>query len=466
MSEKNPQLNLGTEPVKNLIYKLGVPIMIGMVFTALDNIGDALFVSGLGVSQLSAILICAPLGQAIVALGLLFGNGAGAYIPRLLGSKDMDRANKVASTALYGSLLLGMIAAVLISINLEAILRALGGSNENISFAITYARVYVPSLLLNIFIVTMNSLSSSEGRAKLVMVVNILTAILNFILNPLCIYTFKMGIVGAAYATVIAQGLATLVLLFNIMLKKSVFNFKISNISFNKEILSPVFKIGVSTLIFQLLTSMATWFTNRQAARFGEPTIAALGTTMRIFSIGTLLVYGFSKGFQAIAGFNFGAKKIDRVRESVHLAIKNTTIFCFAFSVACAVFTKNIISIFADNNQEVITIGIQAILIQSFSFVFFGFYTIYSPLLLSVGKVKEGFILGLCRQGTCLIPMLFILPNMFGRTGIVIAQPVADILSVLITFIFVRITSNFLKETENKIQADGDSCNYPLSKND
>lgn len=454
MSEKNPQLSMGTDPIKNLIFKLGIPIMIGMVFTALDNIGDALFVSGLGVSQLSAILICAPIGQAIVALALLFGNGAGAYIPRLLGAKDMDRANKVASTALYGSLLLGIIATIVIFINLETVLKALGGSDVNINFAMTYARIYVPSIILNIFIVTMNSLSSSEGRAKLVMAVNILTATLNFILNPLCIYTLKMGIAGAAYATVIAQGLASLVLLSNIVLKKSIFNFKISYFSFNKDILSPVFKIGVSTLVFQLLTSLATWFTNTQAARFGEPTIAALGTTMRIFSIGTLLVFGFSKGFQTIVGFNFGAKKIDRVREAVHLAIKITTIFCFAFSMVCATFSKNIISIFTSNNQEVITIGIQAMLFQSLSFVFFGFYTIYSPLLLSLGKVKEGFLLGLCRQGICLIPMLIILPSILGRTGILISQPVADILSVLITFIFVRITSNFLKETENKIQTN------------
>jgi Na+-driven multidrug efflux pump len=287
------------------------------------------------------------------------------------------------------------------------------------------------------------------------MVVNVLTAILNFILNPVCIYTLKMGIAGAAYATIIAQGLATLILVLNIVFKKSVFHFKISNISFDKEILSPVFKVGFSTLAFQLLTSIATWFTNRQAALFGEPTIAALGTTMRIFSIGTLLVFGFSKGFQAIAGFNFGAKKIDRVRESVHLAIKITTIFCFVFSVVCAIFSKYIISIFADNNQEVITIGIQAMSVQSISFVFFGFYTIYSPLLLSLGKVKEGFLLGLCRQGICLLPMLIILPSIWGRTGILIAQPVADILSVLITFIFVNITAKFLNEIESKIISEG-----------
>ncbi|WP_205692773.1 MATE family efflux transporter [Lacrimispora amygdalina] len=162
----------------------------------------------------------------------------------------------------------------------------------------------------------------------------------------------------------------------------------------------------------------------------------------------------FQKGFQSIAGFNFGAKKLDRVRESIHFSIKITTGFCLLLSIICAVFSKNIISIFADNNQEVISTGIQAILMQSFSFVFFGFYTVYSSLLLALGKVKEGFFLGLCRQGICLIPLLIILPSVLGKTGILISKPVADIISVFITFIFVRITSKFLKETENKIRED------------
>lgn len=448
MNEKTTPLSMGTEPIKKLILQLGIPIMIGMIFTALDNIGDALFVSPLGVNQLSAILICAPIGQAVVALGLLFGNGSGAYIPRLLGAKKTDIANKVASTALFGSLLLGIITVIFIFLNLEGILRALGANEENVPFAVTYARVYVPSLLLNLFIVTMNSLSSSEGRGKLVMMVNVLTALLNFVLNPICIYVLKMGIAGAAYATVIAQGLSSLLLLSNILLKKSVFHFRISNIRLNKEILAPIFQVGCSTLLFQLFTSIATWFTNKQAAFFGTPTIAALGTTMRIFSIGTMLVFGFSKGFQAIAGFNFGAKKIDRVRESIDFSIKVTTGFCLLLSILCAVFAQNIIGIFSDHNQEVISTGVQAIFMQSFSFVFFGIYTVYSSLLLALGKVKEGFFLGLCRQGICFIPLLAILPAILGKTGILMSQPISDILSFLISLIFVRITSRFLKETE------------------
>lgn len=433
MSEKIAQFSMGTEPVKNLLFKLGVPIMIGMLFTALDNIGDAFFVSGLGVSQLSAILICAPIGQVIVALGLLFGNGAGAYIPRLLGAKDMDRANKVASTSLYGSLLLGFIATILIYINLETILRALGGTNANISFAMTYARVYVPSLILNIFTVTMNSISSSEGRAKLVMIVNLLTAILNFILNPVCIYTLKMGIAGAAYATVIAQGLATLVLIINIAFKNSIFNFKISNISFDKDILSPIFKVGLSTLIFQSLTSLSITLINMQAKEYGDSVIAGMGAATRIISMGSLMVFGFIKGFQAVAGYNYGAKKYDRLHEAIKTSVMWSTVFCVIFGLVMILFPTAIISKFSTGDIEMINVGQNALRANGFSFLLFGFYTVYSSLFLALGKTKEGFFLGTCRQGFCFIPIILIFPMFWGTNGIVYAQPISDIISAIIT---------------------------------
>lgn len=437
MRKKNPQISMGTEPVKNLLFKLGVPIMLGMLFTALDNIGDAFFVSGLGVSQLSGILICAPIGQAIVALGLLFGNGAGAYIPRLLGSKDMDSANKVASTALYGSLLLGFIATILIFINLEPILRALGGTNENMSFAMTYARVYVPSLILNVFTVTMNSLNSSEGRARLVMVINVLTAVLNFILNPICIYTLKMGIAGAAYATVIAQGLASSVLVLNIAFKKSIFNFKISNISFGKDILAPIFKVGFSTLTFQFLTSLSITLVNTQAKKYGDSMIAGMGAVTRIMSMGSLMVFGFIKGFQVIAGYNYGAKKYDRLQEAIKTSVVWSTAFCVIFGLAMIIFPTAIISLFSTGDMEMIHIGQQALRANGFSFIFFGFYTVYSSLFLALGKTKEGFFLGTCRQGICFIPIILGLPMILGANGILYAQPISDIISAIITVLMV-----------------------------
>ncbi|MGL6200665.1 MAG: MATE family efflux transporter [Lachnospiraceae bacterium] len=439
MSAKK-QLSLGTEPVRNLLFKLGVPIMLGMLFTALDSIGDAYFVGRLGVSQLSAVLICSPIGQVIVALGLLFGNGAGAYIPRLLGAKDMDKANKVASTALYGSLILGFIAVLLIFINLEMILRALGGTDENISYAMTYARIYVPSLILNIFIVTMNSINSSEGRARLVLVVNVITTILNFALNPICIYIFKMGIAGAAYATVIAQGLATIVLILNMALKNSIFSFKFSKISLDKDILLPMFQVGFSTLIFQLLTSLATTLINMKAKEYGDSMIAGMGAVSRIISLGSLMVFGYIKGFQSIAGFNYGAQKYDRLHEAIKYSVVWSTGFCMVFGFVMILIPTTIISIFTTGDVEMIRIGEKALRANGFSFILFGFYTVYSSLFLALGKTKEGFLLGACRQGICFIPIILILPIIWGTNGIIYAQPISDVLAAVITvFMAVKL---------------------------
>lgn len=433
MEEKNQKINMGTEPIRQLLFKLGIPIMLGMLFTALDNIGDAFFISGLGVRQLSAILICGPLGQVVVALGLLFGNGAGAYIPRLLGAKKFDKANKVASTALFGSLLLGLAATVLIFVNLESILRMLGGSDENIHFALSYAIVYVPSLLLNIFTVTMNSLNSSEGRAKLVLVINAMTAVLNFVLNPLCIYTFKMGIAGAAYATVIAQGIATLILIANLLMKKTIFSFKISNISLKKEVLSPIFKVGFSTLVFQFLTSLATMLVNVAAKSYGTSVISGMGAVIRIISLGSLMVFGFIKGFQSVAGYNYGARQYDRLQEAIRTSVIWSTAFCLFFSLTMLVFPGIILSLFTKGNLEMMVIGRQALRITGLSFMFFGINTVYSSLFLALGKAKEGFFLGSCRQGFCFIPVILILPLIWGINGIIYAQPIADIITAVIT---------------------------------
>jgi putative MATE family efflux protein len=454
MSAKNRQMSMGNDPIRPLLFKLGVPIMLGMLFTALDNIGDAYFIGKLGVNQLSAILICAPIGQLVVALGLLFGNGSGAYIPRLLGAKDINKANKVASTALYGSLLLGVIATVLIFLKLESILRMLGGTDANIQFALKYARVYVPSLILNIFIVTMNSLNSSEGQAKLVLIVNSVTAVLNFVLNPVCIYTFRMGIIGAAYATVIAQGLAAIVLVFNILSRKSVFNFKFSNFSIEKEVLSPIFKIGFSTLVFQFLTSLSIALVNIQSKEYGNSVVAGMGAVTRVISLGSLMVFGFIKGFQTVAGYNYGAKKYDRLQEAIKISIIWSSIFCITFGLIMALFSTTIISLFSTGNAEMLKIGGIALKANGVSFMTFGFYTVYSSLLLAIGKVKEGFLLGTCRQGICFIPIILLLPFIFGTNGIIYAQPIADVISATITiFIAIKIRKELTKLKLNSTTA-------------
>ncbi len=214
MKERNNKMELlGSAPVPKALMALGIPIMIGMLINALYNLVDAYFVGGLGESQMGAISIVFPLGQVVVGLGLMFGNGAASYLSRLLGRGDKDTANKVASTALYSSVLVGAIIIILATIFLKPILTLLGATDTIMPYAMTYARIYVVSCIFNVFNVTMNNIVTSEGAAKTTMVALMVGAILNIGLDPVFIYVLDMGVAGAAIATAISQIVSTLVYL-------------------------------------------------------------------------------------------------------------------------------------------------------------------------------------------------------------------------------------------------------------
>ena len=198
MNERNSKMELlGSAPIPKALMALGVPIMIGMLINALYNLVDAYFVGGLGESPMGAISIVFPLGQVVVGLGLMFGNGAASYLSRLLGKGDKSTANKVASTALYGSVFVGAILIVLAIIFLEPILSLLGATDTIMPYALTYARIYVISCIFNVFNVTMNNIFASEGAAKTTMCALLLGAVINIVLDPIFIYTLNMGVAGA-----------------------------------------------------------------------------------------------------------------------------------------------------------------------------------------------------------------------------------------------------------------------------
>lgn len=434
MSERNNKLELlGSAPIPKALMALGVPIMIGMLINALYNLVDAYFVGGLGRSQMGAISIVFPLGQVVVGLGLMFGNGAASYLSRLLGRGDKDTANKVASTALYSSLLIGAIIILFSTIFLKPILTMLGATETIMPYALTYSRIYILSCVFNVFNVTMNNIVSSEGAAKTTMCALLLGAVLNIGLDPLFIYTFNMGVAGAAIATAISQMVSTLVYLTYVLRKRSAFSFSVKAFSPTGQMMAEILKIGIPTLVFQLLTSLSITLINRAASDYGDSVIAGMGAVTRITSMGTLVVFGFLKGFQPIAGFSYGAKKFDRLREAIKTSIIWSTSFCLVVGLAMAVFSTQIISQFSDGDTQMILAGQKSLFANGITFILFGFYTVYSSLFLALGKGAAGFFLGACRQGICFVPVILLLPMVWGMNGILYAQPIADVISVVIT---------------------------------
>lgn len=389
---------------------------------------DAYFVGGLGESQMGAISVVDPLGQVVVGLGLLFSTGAASYISRLLGQRDKEQANTVASTALYSSLAVGAVIILLSVIFLNPILRLLGATESILPYASTYAGIYIISCIFNVFNVTMNNIVTSEGAAKTTMCALLFGAVLNIGLDPLFIDTLNLGVAGAAIATAISQLVSTVVYLVYIFQKKSTFRFTIKDCAFSKDVLSEIFKIGISTLLFQLLTSLSISMINNASGNYGDAVIAGMGVVTRLVSMGSLTVFGFIKGFQPIAGLAF------------------------------SLFSTAIVSQFTAGNTEMIRTGANSLRINGITFMLFGYYTVYSSLFLALGKGKEGFLLGACRQGICFIPVVLILPAVWGLNGILYAQPIADVLSALITvFMAIPLHKNLydaevkMKETASPI---------------
>lgn len=441
MNQRNKKIELlRNAPIPKALLALGLPTMIGMMVNALYNLVDAYFVAGLGTAQNGAITVAFPLGQIIVGLGLLFGSGGASYISRLLGNNEKKQANKAASTSLYSSVIVGGIMIILTIIFLNPILKLLGATQSILPYAITYTSIYIISSIFNIFNVTMNNIVTSEGAAKTTMIALLAGAALNIILDPIFIYTLDLGIAGAAIATAISQVISTLVYLVYIFSKKSNFSFRFKECCFSKEIMSEIFKIGIPTLIFQLLTSLSIALISGIAKKngYGDSIIAGMGDVTRIVSMGSLIVFGFIKGFQPIAGFNYGAKNYKRLREAIKTTALWSTIFCVIFGLILVIFSKPIISQFTKDDLQLINIGQKALFANGISFFFFGFYTVYSSLFLALGKAKEGLILGTCRQGICFIPVILFLTLAWGMNGIIYAQPIADIISVIIT-IFMAI---------------------------
>ncbi len=451
MNTQNNKMNLlGSVPVPRALLSMGLPTMAGMLINALYSLADTYFVGGLGTVQMAAVTVAYPLGQIVVGLGLLFGNGAAAYLSRLLGQDNRKTANAVASTALYSSIGIGAIAILLSLFFLQPILRQFGALADIMPYALSYSRIYITFSIFNVFNVAMNNIVSSEGAARTAMLALMSGAVLNVILDPIFIYTLGLGVSGAAIATALSQMVSSAIYITYILRKKSVFTFHIRECRFSRDILSEILKIGVPTLLFQLLTSISIAMINDAAKEYGGSALAAMGPVTKILSMGTLIVYGFLKGFQPIAGYSYGAKKYERLLEAIRTATLWSTIFCIIFGLATAIFSGPIMTQFTSGDAQMIQTGQRALQINGLSFMLFGVYTVYSFLFLVMGKAREGCLLGACRQGICFLPAILLLPHILGLNGVILAQPVADVLSFVITIIMALRLHRELNAARNR----------------
>lgn len=435
------------EKINIALLKFGIPSIIGFLVTALYNFVDALFIGNLGKEAMGAASVSYPISLVAIGIGLLLGSGAASYISRLLGQKKVKESSQTAALAFWGSIIISLIIIIPSIFFLPSILAFFGATVGIMPFAKDYGYIFVAGSFFSILNITLNHIARAEGSANLSMFALMVGAIVNIILDPILIYTLNLGIQGAAIATFFSQALSTIILISHFKGNSSVIKLNFSEINFNSntfKYLKEIIAIGIPYCLAQLLAGLSMALINKGAAPYGDEAIAAMGITNRIFSIGIYAMIGYSKGYQPIAGYNFGAKNKPRLKLATKLSIKWSTIISLILAILQIIFSKQLVSLFS-NDIDVINISAKALIAYSFMLPLFGYQIIIMTLFLATGHAKEGFLLSISRQGLFLIPLILTLPTIIGLNGVIITQPLADLITTIFTFILaIKLSKKLL----------------------
>ena len=424
---------LKEENIDKALFKLGMPMVISLLVAALYNVVDTYFVSGLGKEAVAAVSF--PIQLIFLGIGLTFGAGAGSYISRLLGGNNKKEASIVATVALISSAILGIITAIVLFCYLEGVLKFMGAIPSIMEISKSYTGIFIVGGILGSINVTLGNLVVAQGAAKISLKAMLLGSISNMVLDPIFIFGLNLGVRGAAIATLIARVITSLMYLIYFIGDKNLIEMKLSNFKPTFAIYKEILKIGISMLILQILQTISISKISYAASFYGEEAIAAMGIVLRIITLGTNVVFGYMKGLQPLAGFNFGAKNYERVRGAIKASIKWTNVFCIVWTLIIYIFSPSILSIFG-TDENVLNIAVPALRAGVIMFITFGFQFTYSTLYLSMGKALGGVFLNSLRQGIVFIPIILFLPKIMGLNGVIYAQAISDLITTIITIPF------------------------------
>ncbi len=419
-------------PVPQLILKLSVPTVISMLVTGFYNTADTFFVGKISTQATAAVGLVFSVMAIIQALGFFCGHGSGNYLSRRLGAGDNKEANEMAATGFTLSILIGVSVAALGIIFIEPIADLIGATPTTMRDTMDYMRIILLGAPFMAGQFVINNQLRFQGSAMYAMVGLMCGAAINVVLDPLLILTFQMGVRGAAVATVSGQMVSFLVLLIGSTKGENI-RLKISNIRMNGHYLKEIINGGAPSLFRQGLAAVATLLLNTAAGGLGgDAAIAGMSVVTRVMMLVSSALIGFGQGYQPVCSFNYGADLKSRVREGYFFCVKyGTILLCFG-AVLCFVFAPQIITWFR-NDPEVVAIGATALRYQALALPLMGTIVMTNMMLQSIGSGVKASITASARNGIFFIPLILVLPRMFGLFGVEITQPVADVLSLLLS---------------------------------
>jgi len=425
-------IKMTTAPVEKLVLSLAGPSIAIMITSALYNMADTFFVSSLGTSQVGAVGIAFPLMAVIQAMGFFFGQGSGNYMARTLGAQDSEGASRMAVTGLISGFIFMAAIAVCGLIALEPLVDGLGATQTIRPFAKEYIFFILLASPWMVAATVLNQQLRFQGSAAIAMTGMLSGAILNIFLDPLFIFVFRMGVKGAALATMISQMVSFAILFFYGSTRKGNIPIKLKYFSPSVKRYGEMFRGGVPALLRQSLMSVASIIINHFARPYGDAAIAAISISNRLSMFATSIVLGFGQGFQPVCGFNYGAKLYSRVKKSFWFCVRFCCISLLVISIAMAIFAPYIIALFRKDDLDVIAIGTFGLRLQCISLPFTAGIIMVNMMTQTMGRALEASIVALSRQGLFLIPSLFILSPLLGLNGIQLARPVSELASLAV----------------------------------
>ena len=446
------QLMMLNEPIHRIIPKMAVPTIVAFLITSIYSLADTYFVSSLGTNATAAVSVNSSLDQLIMMCGSMLAVGANSYIARLLGQGDQKKASQVLSTAFFSAAALGTLLMVLGILFMTPMVRLLGATptceDYSIDYA-TYVLLAAPFMACNY---VMNQCLRSEGSATLSMIGMGIGGVLNCILDPIFIFTLDMGVAGASLATAISKWVSFAILVFPYITRRSVLRLSIRNFLPSRDIVSKVVSMGSSSMFRNGLAVVTGILLNDLAGNMSDSVLAGIGVTNKIMMFPFGIILGFGNGFQPVAGFNWGAKRYDRVEDSYRFSARMSLIGSVVMAVLLSVFADPIIVLFAGEDPEMRRIGILCVVTQCVALPIHAWVAIVNMLCVGLGNARDAFILSTARQGSCFVPILYPMAWAFAEYGVASVQAAADVLTLAMAIpIVISMTKKIRAAKENAL---------------
>ncbi len=436
----NNQQILGTEPIGKLLLRYSLPAIIGMMVNGLYNVVDRIFIGnmpGVGPLAITGLGVTMPVMTIILAFGMLIGIGAATNISIKLGQGKKDEAEKLIGNSIILSVIVGLIIMAIGLLFGDQILKLFGASEDSLQYAKAYINIILIGTVFNLIGFVFNSTIRGDGNPKLSAKIMVVGCVLNIILDAVFIFVVNMGIGGAALATIISQFITAIWGLSYYIKGKSNLKLNKSNLKLDKSLVYTIIVIGAAPFAMQIAASGVQVISNNALRTYGgDLAIGAMATINSIIMMVGLPIVGISQGAQPIIGFNYGCKKYDRVEQTLKLATIAATIGLTIGWVVVQFYPEPIVSMF-NSDAELVKISVDGIRKYLFMMPLIGMSMIGSNYIQSIGNAKQSMFLGLLRQVILLVPMMLILPKFLGLDGVWFSQPVADVISFIITFIVV-----------------------------